>query len=103
MGKYPSSLTMKEMFQLEREELAMALKGQIKCGATEHGFEWCPGDKEEVHGVIWEIFRNAEYWAMEMAASARALERLAEKYGIGITSEHFKEYMTMLMEEEGRL
>lgn len=102
MGKYPSGISMKEMFQYEREELEMALLGKIKCGVTETGFEYCPGDKEEVHGVIREIFRNAEYWALEMAASARALERLAEKYGVGITTDHFKEYMALKMEERAK-
>lgn len=84
---------MKEMFQYEREELKMALLGKIKCGVTETGFEYCPGDKEEVHGVIREIFRNAEYWA---------LERLEEKYGVGITTDHFKEYMALKMEERAK-
>ena len=102
MGKYPSGISMKEMFKYEREELEMALLGKIKCGVTETGFEYCPGDKEEVQSVIWEIFRNAEYWALEMAASARALERLAEKHGVGISTNHFTEYMALLMEEKAK-
>ena len=101
MGKYPSGISMKEMFQLEREELKMALQGKLKCGVTETGLEWCPADKEEVQAVIWEIFRNAEYWALEMAASARALERLAEKYDVD-TTKHFKEYLGFMMEEKAK-
>ena len=59
MGKYPSGISMKEMFKYEREEL-------------------------------------------EMAASARALERLAEKHCVGISTNHFKEYMALLMEEKAK-
>lgn len=102
MGRFPSDVSLREVFRLEREGLKMALQGKIKCGMTDEGFEWCPADKEEAHAVIWEIFRNAEYWALEMAACARALERVAEKYGVGISSDHFREYIAFKAEETSK-
>ena len=101
MGKYGSGVSMKEMFNMEREALKMALKGQIRCGANENGFIYCPGDEEEIHQTIWEIYRNAEWHAKEMAASARAMERLAEKYSVR-SEDHFKEYMMLMMEERAK-
>lgn len=102
MGKYPSGVSMKEMFKMEREELEMALMGKIQCGVTEEGIRYCPGDKEEIHAKIREIYRNAEYWALEMAASARAIERIAEEYGVNISADHLKEYMAYVMEEKAK-
>ena len=102
MSRLPSARTMKEMFRVEAERLKMALRGEISCGTNENGLQYCPADAEEVHGVILEIFRNAVWNAMEMAASARAMERLTEKYAPGFMEEHYGEYIVLLIEERAK-
>lgn len=97
MSEYGSGLTFGQCCMMDKERIKHALRGQMMCGETEEGFEYCTASKEQCEEYILSAYDNAVYHALQAMTSARAHERLH-----GENKPSLKEYMDAFEEENRR-
>lgn len=100
MSEYGSGMSMADMFNLDKERIKMALKGELVSGEDESGFTYAPASKEECEEYILKAFDNAVFHCLKCARSGRALEKILNEL-CGIKPEdYFYEYMKITSELE---
>ena len=97
MSEYGSCISKAEMFNLDKERIKMALKGELVSGEDESGFTYAPASKEECEKYILKAFDNAVFHCLECARSGRALEKILDENGIK-PEQYFQEYVSITME-----
>ena len=94
MAEYGNGISMRQAFELDRDRVIHALHGQLACDIDANGIAYYDADPEECEEYILHAFDNAVYEALNMALSARALEKIAEEEDIDFTrTELFNRYM----------
>lgn len=92
MSEYGSCISMAEAFNLDKERIKMALKGELMAGEDDSGFVYKKASKEECDAFILSAFDNAVFHCLTCARSGRALEKIMEEHDIK-AGEYFHEYM----------
>lgn len=82
---------------LDKERVRHALAGELVCGEDEHGFEYVAAPREKCERFILTVVDKWYYYANELAASGRAMERVMSDHGFEIP---FKEYFEAVEEEK---
>lgn len=94
MGEYGSGVSLTQAFNYDKERLLKALDGQLLCGETEDGFEYCDASEEDCRKFIIDVFDNAVYHALQGYQSGRVMEQVMSANGIRIRDgQIFKDYM----------
>ena len=66
MSEYGCGVSLFQAFNYDKERLLKALDGQLMCGETEEGFEYCDAPAEECRAFIIHVFDNAVYHFIHM-------------------------------------
>ncbi len=94
MSEYGGGISLTQAFNYDKERLLKALDGQLICGETEEGFEYCDAPEEECRDFIIHVFDNAVYHALQGYQSGRALEQVMKANGLDTSDgQLFKDYM----------
>lgn len=97
MAKYGNGISFKQACEYEREGIEHALRGELVCDESEEGFVYAKASKEECDKFILSAYDEVVYQAIRAFTSGRALERIAEERGGGIS---LQEYMEKVDEVE---
>ena len=101
MSEYGGGVSLVQAFNYDKERLLKALDGQLMCGETEDGFEYCDAPEEECRAFIISVFDNAVYHALQGYASGRVLEKVMNSNGISpMDNQIFKDYMHFKAEDD---
>ena len=95
MSEYGPGLTLGQAFNLDKERIKHALRGELVCGEDENGFKYIKNTKEACEEYILSAFDNAVHHALKANTAARALEKIAGEVD-------FKKYMEAEAEEEAK-
>ena len=99
MGEYGPGLTSGQCFNLDKERIKHALKGELLCGESEEGFKYAPAPKEECEEYILAAFDNAVFQCTQALASGRAYERILVQDAKLNARKIMKSYMIYIAEE----
>lgn len=101
MGEYGCGVSLTQAFNYDKERLLKALDGQLICGETEEGFEYCDAPADECRAFIIQVFDNAVYHALQGYGSGRVLEKVMSANGINPADHQlFQDYMHFKLEDE---
>ena len=101
MGEYGCGVSLFQAFNYDKERLLKALDGQLMCGETEEGFEYCDAPAEECRAFIIHVFDNAVYHALQGYGTGRVMEKVMSANGLNPTDNQlFKDYMHFKLEDE---
>ena len=101
MSEYGGGVSLVQAFNYDKERLLKALDGQLMCGETEDGFEYCDAPEEECRAYIISVFDNAVYHALQGYASGRVMEKVMNSNGINpMDNQIFKDYMHFKAEDD---
>lgn len=104
MSEYGCGVSLFQAFNYDKERLLKALDGQLMCGETEEGFEYCDAPAEECRAFIIHVFDNAVYHALQGYGSGRVLEKVMSANGIDPKdSQIFKDYLHFKMIDDAEL
>lgn len=99
MGEYGPGLTSGQCFNMDKERIKYALKGELICGESEKGFEYAPAPKEECEKYILRAFDNAVFQCKQALDSGRAHERLLKESTKLSDAQLMHKYMQYMGEE----
>lgn len=85
MGKYGPGLTIGQVFNLEKEQVRHALKGELMCGEDGNGFIYRKAAKEECDRYILSAFDNAVFHLLEANKFCRVYDEILERKGVRLT------------------
>ena len=101
MSEYGCGVSLTQAFNYDKERLLKALDGQLVCGETEEGFEYCDAPAEECRAFIIQVFDNAVYHALQGYGSGRVMEKVMSANGIDpADNQIFKDYMHFKIEDD---
>ena len=101
MSEYGCGVSLTQAFNYDKERLLKALDGQLLCGETEEGFEYCDAPEEECRAFIISVFDNAVYHALQGYASGRVMENVMNANGLKTTDgQLFQDYLHFKMEDD---
>jgi len=94
MSEYGCGVSLVQAFNYDKERLLKALDGQLMCGETEEGFEYCDAPEDECRAFIISVFDNAVYHALQGYQSGKCLEQVMSANGLDIKDNQlFIDYM----------
>lgn len=99
MGEYGPGLTSGQCFNMDKERIRHALKGELICGESENGFEYAPASKEECEKFILLAFDNAVFQCKQALDSGRVHERILKENTKLSDQEVFQLYLRYMEEE----
>lgn len=99
MGEYGPGLTSGQCFNMDKERIRHALKGELICGESEDGFNYAAATKEECEKFIMSAFDNAVFQCEQALTSGRAYERILKEHTKLSDKEIFKLYIAYMGEE----
>ena len=82
MSEYGCGVSLVQAFNYDKERLLKALDGQLMCGETEEGFEYCDAPADECRAFIINVFDNAVYHALQGYSDGKALEQVMSANGV---------------------
>lgn len=95
MSQYGSGITLGQAFNMDKEIIKHALRGELVCGEDENGFKYIKNTKEACEEYILSAFDNAVRHALKANTALRALEKTAG-------SVDFEKYIKTEAEEEAK-
>lgn len=99
MGEYGSGLTSGQCFNMDKERIKHALKGELVCRESEDGFKYAAAPQEECERFILSAFDNAVFQCKQALDSGRAHERLLKETTKLSDAEIMKKYIRYMAEE----
>lgn len=99
MGEYGPGLTSGQCFNMDKERIKHALRGELVCGESENGFEYAPAPQEECEKFIISAFDNAVFQCKQAHDAGRAHERILKECTKLSDKEIMAKYIKYMAEE----
>lgn len=99
MSEYGAGLTSGQCFNMDKERIKHALKGELVCGENEDGFIYESASQEECEKYILSAFDNAVFHCKQAHDSGRVHERILKEHTELSDEEIFKLYIAYMGEE----